>query len=724
MTRRYLRAARGIRAILVLVGLGLTSLLTASPALAQIAAALGKPLPSPDLPVGTVSVRIVAGSSASPVVGTDVTLLVNNAPRAARTDSAGRASFAGLPAGAAVVAKVLDEDKVEHASEQFTVPDSGGTRVMITTKPWQAGAGGDAPFAGGGAPPNPRQMSGEVRPQRGDPSGTITVRLTYDDFNDSPEGVPVALVGYAADDTTSYQVANSDKAGRVQFSDLDRSGGTAYYAFAQLPRNGAIDRLMSSYVVLDSQTGVRVLLSSEKRSSKAPPIDDITKFDQPVATPAGKVRVVVDGGLADLSATVALIDAATKKQVAQAKVEAAAPDPSHIQQASQFEPDAKLPAGTLDIEVGGGPGQSIEPLEGIQIRVIPATSSDPAGGLASVTGAGGTVRMALQVKDPQKAVFVINGKPFTTEPFDLAKSGGKLRIRALWEATGRPQALFDLATPGQVVFAECTWSGKTYRSMPFQLVEGAGAKITVYAYPRVMFRFQLQGFVDDDKLAVQGRFEVTNYAWSPYRGGPDGLVVPMPRGFKGGVVFDPDQNEVAVAAGEGLRIIRPLPPVVGRTFHGGFSLPVEGGNVNWALDLPMGSWQSELVLRQTPGMSVHAPPNAATETRTVAQGTFILIGPISIGPKQSMVMSVAGLPSPPLWRTWVSAIIGVLVVVVMLGGVGLALFGKNTAGASASTLAGAARRQRLLDELVELERSGGNPKRRDQVLAELEELWS
>src|SRR5215475_5005301 len=100
-----------VRRLGIGLGIGLAGIaLTAAPAAAQIAAALGKPLPSPDLPVGTVVVRIVAGSAASPVVGTEVTLLVNDAPRAARTDSAGRATFPGLPVGATVVAKVVDED--------------------------------------------------------------------------------------------------------------------------------------------------------------------------------------------------------------------------------------------------------------------------------------------------------------------------------------------------------------------------------------------------------------------------------------------------------------------------------------------------------------------------------------------------------------------------------------------------------------------------------------
>src|SRR5687768_14480859 len=111
MRRAIQACATSLRTLLVLVAVvvaigGIT--LTARPALAQMAGALGKPLPSPDLPVGTVSVRIVAGSTSSPVVGTDVTVVVNNAPRVARTDAAGRAMFAGLPAGAPAIAKVVD----------------------------------------------------------------------------------------------------------------------------------------------------------------------------------------------------------------------------------------------------------------------------------------------------------------------------------------------------------------------------------------------------------------------------------------------------------------------------------------------------------------------------------------------------------------------------------------------------------------------------------------
>lgn len=723
MTRRtWLPGLRGRGSTLVVAcALGAAGLaLAPAPAAAQMAAALGKPLPSPDLPVGTVVARIVAGSAASPVVGTDVTLIVNGAPRVARTDSAGRASFPGLPVGATVVAKVLDEDKAEKSSEEFAVPDSGGMRVLITTKPWQGGAG--APFAGGGAGgmPAPRSMSGSPRAEQSDPAGTISVRVSYNDLKDTPAGVPVTLIGYAADDSVSVQVKNSDSDGRVQFADLDRSGGTAYFAMALMPRNGAVDRLFSEHMILESQVGVRVVLSSEKRDSTAAPIDDYGRVDPPVATPAGKVRVMLDG-MGDFGVPVTLVDAATRKVLGEARPEPSPPDPSRVRAEPQFAEDPSLPAGTLAVSVVGGPGKAQEPLKDVEVRVIPATSNDATGGLASMTGSDGTVRMALQTKEPQKVVITINGRQLVSQPIDLSKSGGKMAIRAQWEESGRPQALFDVAAKsGQVVYAECTWRGGHYRSMPVPLLEATGTKITVYVFPRVFFRFVLDGDVEDELLAVRGRFEVTNYSFIPYRAGPDGMVVPMPHGFKGAIVGDADQAEVSVSPGEGYRIIRPIPPG-GRTFHGAFSLPVESGKATWALDLPLGTFDSELVIRQTPGMVVHTPPSVQGESRTVPQGTFYILSPIRIQKGQSMVMSIEGLPSRPAWRGWVQGAVGILVVGMMLAGVLVALFARRRP--EEADPGDEARRQRMLDELVELERSGANPKRREQLLAELERLW-
>jgi hypothetical protein len=145
------------RVLLVLALVGLAAV----PAHAQIAAAVGQPLPSADLDPGTVSVRAIAGSIGKPVVGTDVTLVVNGTPRVARTDDAGRVFFKDLPAGATVKASIVDEDKKKFESSEFQLGDQG-VRLLLSTKPLEMGAGG-APFAGGaGGMPEPRQMSGRA----------------------------------------------------------------------------------------------------------------------------------------------------------------------------------------------------------------------------------------------------------------------------------------------------------------------------------------------------------------------------------------------------------------------------------------------------------------------------------------------------------------------------------------------------------------------------------
>jgi hypothetical protein len=196
--------------------------------------------------------------------------------------------------------------------------------------------------------------------------------------------------------------------------------------------------------------------------------------------------------------------------------------------------------------------------------------------------------------------------------------------------------------------------------------------------------------------------------------------VPLPKGFTGGLVAEEDQGEVAVVPGEGFRLIRPIPPGQ-KQFLGAFTLPVSNGSVAWNLDLPFGSFNSNMKLQWVAGMQVDTPPDVDGRTMTIPQGTFFVLPQINILPNRSMVMRITGLPQPPAWKRWMPRIVGVLVVLMLLGGIGAALFRDTD-----KDQVRAARRQKLLDELVELERSGATgkaAKRREQIMAELESLW-
>jgi hypothetical protein len=724
MTRRM--AALPVMLALALVAAAI------EPAHAQIAAAIGQPLPSSDLDAGTVSVRVISGSPSKPIIGTDVTLTVNGTPRQARSDSAGRAIFKDLPQGATVKASVVDEDKKECptcASSEFVLADTG-VRVLLSTKPFEPGAGG-APFAGGagGAMPEPRQMSGQARAEASDSPGTITVRLTYDDFKDPspPANVPVLLVGYRADDTYAMRVLTTDKDGRVQFTGLDLKGETSYFAMAQLPRNGGatIDRLESLPCVLDSHAGIRMVLSADKRDSKEPPIDDLTKLAKQDHAGADHVVHVILEGVPDPASTVRVIALAadgSHRVVGETQVTRADADPTDVVGQSSFEPRNDMPAHALHFQAHGGGGVN-EPLGGVNVVLVPAKQVKQAdAGMGVKTPEGGELDLTDTSDAPVVAEVTINGKVMRSKPFDLSRHGGVLDMYAQWEAQGKLVAEVDVAAakPGEALLAETTMRGLPYRSAPFQPMAGKGSEATIYIYPRVMFSFSLTSHIDDEFLAVQGTFDITNNAWAPYVGGPDGLVIPLPAHFRGAIVAEQDQSEVAAAQGDGFRIARPIPPG-GKKFRGGFSLPVENGTVHWLLDLPLGAYESGMEILQTPGMTVQTPPSVKGEVATAPQGTFYVLPSISILPKQSMEMTISNLPSPPAWRKWAPRIVGVLTIMIMLAGLGFAL--ARTSATRALHHERMTKRNKLLDELVALEPGGKSDKRRAQITDELETLW-
>lgn len=110
-------------------------LLSASEARAQVdmpdpSAIAGTPLPAPELPEGTVTVRVVRERMGNNIADQDVTLRVGGAQRTMKTDAQGRAQFDKLPTGALVQATtVVDGETL--TSREFAVPGQGGTRIAL-----------------------------------------------------------------------------------------------------------------------------------------------------------------------------------------------------------------------------------------------------------------------------------------------------------------------------------------------------------------------------------------------------------------------------------------------------------------------------------------------------------------------------------------------------------------------------------------------------------------
>ena len=128
----------------------------------------GIPRPVDDLPDGTVSVRLIRGQLSNNITDYPVEMHLQGATavRTASTDETGRASFAGLPAGALVHAvAVVDGERLE--SQEFPVPARGGIRVMLVaaTRPGAAepSRGNAAPAPSVAAQPGSVSLGGNTR---------------------------------------------------------------------------------------------------------------------------------------------------------------------------------------------------------------------------------------------------------------------------------------------------------------------------------------------------------------------------------------------------------------------------------------------------------------------------------------------------------------------------------------------------------------------------------
>ena len=82
----------------------------------------GVPLPTADLPVGTITVRVIRGSLSNPLPGQRVEI-TGDAQASGTTNESGRAEFPNLRPGATIKAiAVVDGEKLE--SQQIQVPAS------------------------------------------------------------------------------------------------------------------------------------------------------------------------------------------------------------------------------------------------------------------------------------------------------------------------------------------------------------------------------------------------------------------------------------------------------------------------------------------------------------------------------------------------------------------------------------------------------------------------
>jgi hypothetical protein len=141
------RIALGIGSWALGVGICLAQVAMPDPALIH-----GRAIPAAELPIGTVTVRVVREAIGNNVAGQDVRLTVAGSPRNAKTDDLGRAEFTNLAPGADVRAEA-NVNGEPLVSETFMVPVSGGLRVILVAGLKEAAARKEKEAAAAAAAP-------------------------------------------------------------------------------------------------------------------------------------------------------------------------------------------------------------------------------------------------------------------------------------------------------------------------------------------------------------------------------------------------------------------------------------------------------------------------------------------------------------------------------------------------------------------------------------------
>ena len=233
---------------------------------------MSAPLFVEDLPVGSVSVRLTRPSMTEPLAGVNVVgawTTKDGKTKSATLKSGddGRALFKDIPPGSTFGAKASVEGE-NLATAQFTVPDQGGTRLLVMVGAQAAEAMND--MTGGAAGAKPAQAkplglrAGKVEPRDGMKAGTFEVTILSADGKPLPRvGVDLGRVQHAGGGV-DFVHAVSDDSGVAHFAGL-KAGETAPYA-AVVERDGM--RVGTPAFTLDDKRGAAGEIRMPGRTSE------------------------------------------------------------------------------------------------------------------------------------------------------------------------------------------------------------------------------------------------------------------------------------------------------------------------------------------------------------------------------------------------------------------------------------------------------------------------
>jgi hypothetical protein len=569
---------------------------------------------------------------------------------------------------------------------------------------------------------NPRMVSGFARPEQGDPPGRLTVRTVQGGFHKTEFGdtagdlpdAPIHLVSIDRKGVVAVKTATLDKGGRVTFDGLATDGSISYWVLSVFSRAGGEDRVMSRHqegrqlvlgpVDMLPGVGLRMMLAGAAKDAKAPPIDDLLEAAETVGlVPAGEAWIDLDGDT-DSVDEVELLEAGSEVAIA-----TVSPKPI----VRVLDPQGRMGDPQADPALGDGVVEVLverrrKGVEGISVELVSAAETE--GGeppsMTGTTDASGAARFAGLNPGAKVALqALVHGRPLVSRPFTVpaqGKGGLRVTLKVDWLETDSLRATFTGVAAGKdkVYIARSRAKGRAHLSPPFQLTQQSGAAAQILVFAGVAMSFHGGAELEEERLGFQIQFTIFNPSVIPFDPGPDGLRIPLPRGASGAGVDD--ESTARVKVNDDSLVWRGAVAPGQKDFIGGFSIPVEDGVATLEIELPYGTFGSQIMLEDMPGMRIDVPAGVEREPDSAQDGRpLVKLGNIKRKPGESLSIRIAGLPQHAAWKLWGRRAVSLLalgLVAWLIVSLVIRLRGGRTAIEELE-----ARREELLQTLVQLE---------------------
>lgn len=348
----------------------------------------------------------------------------------------------------------------------------------------------------------------------------------------------------------------------------------------------------------------------------------------------------------------------------------------------------------------------------VTVRVVRGEMSNPVVGHGvELVAGGGTLRQktndvgraefpSLPIGTRVRAVTTVDGERLESQEFPVPTSGG---VRLVLVATN----------PGTAARDERDGGPAKAPAQPGLVVLGEQSRIVIE--------------LGEETLNVFNIMEVVNTARTPVQP-PAPVVFELPPGSKNAGLLDGSSPQ-AKLAGKQVIVAGPFAP--GKTLvQFAYAVPIRGGSLTVEQQFPSQLGAVNVMAQKVGDLHVTSPQLSQHREMAANGQTYLVAAGPALRSGDPLVLNFTGLPHAPTWPLRLA--LGIAVLILLAGAWGSVRGGRGTAPADAQRRMLEQERDRLFDELTELEeqrRLGASDAdlyatRRRELIGALEQIFA